>query len=816
MYLTKDDKIAIVYGDVKYTYTHTLERVNQFASLIPDDTEKVLIYSENRPEWIFAFYAGWMKNAIIVPVDFMATPDEVAYIINDCKPTVLFSSEDKLPDLQKALQQVKHETKLYNFDEVELKATKEIKDLPEFAEDSTAVIMYTSGTTGDPKGVMLSYKNLFMNVEAVSVGVPIFNKNENVMILLPLHHILPLMGTMIAPLFSHGTVAICPTMKSEDIIKTLGDNQISIIIGVPRLYKLIYKGIKDKINQRAVAKLLFKLAAALKSKKFSKKIFKSVHEKFGGNLKYMVSGGAALDPEVGNGFVTLGFNVLDGYGLTETAPMITFPRPDHVKMGAVGQALPGCTIRFDEGEIVVSGKNVMKGYYNRPKETADVLQDGWLHTGDIGYADETGHVFITGRKKEIIVLPNGKNVNPVEIEQKVENMSDFVQEIGVFLKDDILQAVIYPNMAKIRERGAKDMIELFRWEIIDAYNQSVSPYKKIMKFHLVDEELPRTRLSKLKRFLLPDLIDQDVKIEKIEHPEFEEYKIIKDFIESQTEKDIAPDDHLEIDIALDSLDKVNLLVFLKSTFGVDLSEESLKNHQTVRKLSEYIQDKKQKLSVELPNWSAILKEKVNLKLPKTSFTMNWFRRMGKAIFKMYFRLTGEGLENIPESPYILAPNHQSFFDGMFVAVFLDKQQITRTYFYAKKKHVRRAWVRYLASRNNVIVMDIEHDVKESIQKLAEVLKQGKNTIIFPEGTRSQDGSLGVYKKTFAILAKELDVPVVPVSITGAIKALPRGKHFPRPFKKIHVNFLQPVYPKDHTYESLTELVYERTKENMSE
>ncbi|MBO7594121.1 MAG: 1-acyl-sn-glycerol-3-phosphate acyltransferase, partial [Salinivirgaceae bacterium] len=206
---------------------------------------------------------------------------------------------------------------------------------------------------------------------------------------------------------------------------------------------------------------------------------------------------------------------------------------------------------------------------------------------------------------------------------------------------------------------------------------------------------------------------------------------------------------------------------------------------------------------------SILKEKVQLTLPKTSIFQGLIKNASKGLFKLIFRFNGEGAEQIPQGPCIIAPNHQSFFDGLFVASFIKRRTMRNTYFYAKKKHVNNRFLQFMARRNNVIVMDLHNELKESIQKMAEVLKRGRNIIIFPEGTRTKDGMMGEFKKTFAILSAELNVPIVPVAISGAYEALPRGKHLPRLFSKINVKFLQPVYPKGYTYESLSEAVKNR-------
>jgi len=815
LFIKPSEKTALIWKDENISYNEVLKNISAYSSLLTlNNFSKAAILSENRPEWIFAFYAGWKKKACIVPIDYMSSVDDVAFILNDCKPEYVFYSDTTRDTIQKVVSKISYEPFLINIDEIKtIKAEVEFS-FPERDLNDTAVIIYTSGTTGSPKGVMLSFDNLLVNIEAVSKDVEIYKPEDKVLILLPLHHIFPLAGTAIITLSVGATAVFSPSMSSEDLIATLQKHGISVIIGVPRLYNLIRKGIRDKIDKSAIAKLLFKVARKKNSLSFSRKIFKKVHDRFGGNIKYLVSGGAALDPEVAKDFTTLGFEILEGFGMTETAPMITFTRPGEVYPGSAGRPLTTNEVKVIDGEIVNRGRNVMKGYYNRPEETADIIKDGWLHTGDLGYLDEKNRIFITGRKKEIIILSNGKNINPEEVEIKLASMSDLINEVGVFEKNDMLHAVIYPEYQKAKQKEIDNLEEYLTWNVIDKYNQSVTPYKKVMKFSLIKEPLPRTRLSKLKRFLLPELETHfDEKKKSAAEPDIKEYKLIKEFIQANKEVTVHPTDHMEIDLGLDSLDKVNLIVYLESTFGITLQETELLNFSNIQKLAEYIKDKKTKLNVEAVDWNSILKEHLDIDLPESWFTHNLIKNSAKVFLRFYFRLKGEGIENIPDGPFILAPNHQSFIDGLFVAVFLKNKLMKKTYFYAKEKHIKQGWLKFIANKNNVIVMDLS-DLKSSLQKLASVLKKEKNIIIFPEGTRTRDGEIGSFKKTFAILARELNIPVVPVAIDGAYDAMPRGKKIPRPMKKINVKFLEPVYPGNETYDSLKDKVFEMVSNSL--
>jgi len=812
LFIKNFNKTAIVWKDEQISYETVLSKTEYFKSLYSiAKGSRISIFSENRPEWVYSLYSSWASNCALVPIDYLSTAEEAAYILNDCKPDVVFISNQTSKVFEKALKLSNYDFTIINIDEIDSTAETLFSGFPEFDLQDTSLIIYTSGTTGTPKGVMLSFENILVNLDGVINDNKIYTKDDCVMVMLPLHHIFPLLGSLAAPLFIGGHIAFCPSLSSEDIINTLQKNKVAIIIGVPRFYKLIQKGIMDKINKKGIAKLLFKIAGKINSYQFSRKIFSQVHVRFGGNIKFLVSGGAALDKVVARDLQVLGFEVLEGFGMTEAAPMITFTRPGDVVIGSCGKALAANEVKIVDGEVTAKGKNIMKGYFNRVQETNDVIVDGWLHTGDLGYLDEEGHLFITGRKKEIIVFSNGKNINPEEVENKIASFSELANEVGVFMKDDKLNAVIYPDFEKALKENIANLEEYFRHKVIDVYNNAVSSFKRIAQFKLINEPLPRTRLSKLKRFTLPDLVRPTKKEEFItEEPAGEEYKIIRDFLVDQKSAAIKPTDHLENDLSLDSLDRVTLQVFLNSSFGINIQEEDFSKYPTVLQISEYVRDTKTKTEIDTVDWGEILHQTVNLNLPKSWFTHNLIKNSAKIFLKLYFRIKSEGNDKLPDGPFILAPNHQSFFDGLFVAVFLKNKLMRKTYFYAKEQHVRKGWVKFIADRHNVIVMDINKDLKQSLQKMAAVLQKGKNIIIFPEGTRTISGNLGNYKKTFAILSRELNVPVVPIAIKGAFEALPKGSIFPRPFKKINIKFLDPVYPKDHsTYESLRSKVYEK-------
>lgn len=789
-------KTAIAYKEQLISYDELHQKIFGFATLLENkEIDKVAIISENRPEWIMAFFAAWYHDITVVPIDFMASVDDVAHILNDCKPEFVFHSENTAETLQKASAKVNQHPDTYQFGSSTLPQV-EGKWTEPADREKTAVIIYTSGTTGDPKGVMLSYTNLFNNIKAVSEDVPIYDENVVVLLILPLQHIFPLVGSMLIPLSLGGTIATCPSLQAADIIETMQKHKVTHIIGVPRLYESIYKGVMTKINASPVTKGLYHFVKAIKSPALGRTIFKKVHQQFGGHLNTLVSGGAALPPEVGSFYDALGFEVLEGFGMTESAPMITFTRPGDVVIGSVGLPLPVLEVQIRDGEVVAKGASIMKGYYNRPEETAETVRDGWLYTGDLGRFDSKGRLYITGRKKEIIVLSNGKNINPNEIEESIMNKAeDTIAEIGVALHDGILHAVILPDFKALSKKNIGDVTAYFNNLFMTEYNPHVTPYKQVNKFTIVKEGLPRTRLSKLQRFRLPEIIENGTqKSKRAPEPKSKEFKSIKKYLEELISRDVYADSHMVFDLALDSLAKLELIDYIERTFGIEIKEDELLNYNTVGELVQFISSHKQHFKEEEFDWHEMMTKPLDLNLQKPWFTLHLIKANAAFFTKLLFKTTIRGNTKLPAGGAIIAPNHSSFLDAFLVFSLLKKDVLNDTYFYAKKDHIDTPFRRMMAKHNNVIIMDLEKDLYRSIQQLAQLLREGKKLMIFPEGTRSATGELGEFKKTFAILSKELNVPVYPVAIKGAFEAWPRHKKLPISGSSLTVSFLPPVYP----------------------
>jgi len=812
MLIRHHDTIALAGSDHDISYDELLRHIAFYKTLLNGLTGKhIVLYAENRPEWIYAFYAVISSNAVAVTVDYLSPAEDAAYIFDNSEASLIFCSNETRERTENALQQCKKNVKIICFDSITDDWQK--FDAVDVAEPidihKTAIIIYTSGTTGKPKGVMLSWDNIFANVQSVSGEVPIYKPDQRVLLILPLHHSFPLSGSMSAPLYVGATVVLCTTLTGDGIVAALQKYKVTIFIGVPRLYSQIRKGIRAKIDASPIAKLLFAIAGVVKSQKLSRKIFKAVHDKFGGCMDVMVSGGAALDYDTAKDLTTLGFTVMEGYGMTEAGPMITCPRPGMVKIGTAGTPILHTEVRIGEdGEIMARGRNIMQGYWKRPEETAETLRDGWLHTGDLGYFDNEGYMHINGRKNELIVLSNGKNITPDQIETKLLNMSPGIADAGVYFEDNVLKVVVFPNNDYLQEHNILNIDEYIKWKVIDAYNRSVAPYKKIMQFKAVNAELPRTRLSKLQRFKLAELGKQTSgHVSTVADPKTEEYRLLKKYIGTLTDKPIYSDSHIELDLGLDSLDKVNLLVYMQKTFGLTMEDGDLSHQVTVGALASFAENSKTRMEEETVNWHEILQQKADLEIKPGGFIRDFAVVTLKIAFRLVYRLRLSLPERYPDHPFIIVCNHQSLLDWPLMMAVLPHKVVKKIFVFAKEKHFRSAFRRWFARQANIIVMDIDRDLTDGVRKMSAVLKSGYSVAIFPEGTRSKNGELGEFKKMFAILSKELSVPILPAVLKGTFRAMKSGTYMLIPFRTLKVKVLNPVVcQKDEPYDVISEYV----------
>lgn len=816
--------------------------------------ERVAIFAENSPEWCTAYLGIVSIGAVAVPLDAQYTKEEVGNLLRDSESKAIFTSKFLLPIVEAASREVKID--IIRVDE----PVSENPPSSPFAKGGTeaegvatsdlASLLYTSGTTGVPKGVMLTHGNLLSNADAI-IESGIVAHDDHVLCILPLHHTYPFMVCFLVPLLVGGRVTFLNSLKGPDIVKTIREGGITVMVGVPQLYSFMRKGILDKVRSIPGLKGMLVSALFVISRKMRKDtginigkfLFRKVHNEFGSTLRFFASGGARLDPSIAIDMEGLGFTILEGYGLTETSPVATFNLPGKKKKtGSVGKVINQVEVKVENadqsgvGEVLIKGPNVMIGYYKRPDTTAEVIKDGWFHSGDLGYIDSDGYLFITGRSKEVIVLSSGKNIYPEDVENHFLN-SPYIKEICVIGIADHehpesfsgIKALVFPNLEKLSADGIANISEQIRWQI-EKLSASLPAYKRVSGFSILKEPLPRTHLGKIRRFMVreaemvgvpeePSISDEDQRF-----MESDTAKAILHALASITDKRISVNSNLELDLGIDSLGRVELMAALESGLGVSIPQSFASEVTTVKdvilKSMEYTVGASGVEALKRPvSWGDILRkspsedmiEKIGL---KRSVISNASVRAAAWSFyilaRLFLRLEVRGIENVPpEGGCIVAPNHASYIDGFLMAGVL-RNRLPMLFAVGFQGLFQGRLMSRAARWGHIMRIDADSGLSESLQVSSYILREGAALCIFPEGGRSVDGRILPFKKGVGILAKELRVPLIPTYIEGTLDVLPRGKWLPR-LKKVMVTFGKPLTPED-----IQELDYQQIADRLRE
>ena len=812
MFLNRGDRLALVdFNDKKINYTELVNNVKYFSENVvtAEKDDFGLILMENRPEWIYTYFALWDRKAVPIALDSTSNGKEILYVLEDSEPKFIICSDETEKNVKEAVSLYdKGQVTIINVDghsidedkmEIIKKGDFELEN-PE--GDSIATMLYTSGTTGFPKGVMLTFNNLSSELEGLEKK-NLLEPSDQILALLPFHHVLPLTATVLIILKYQASIVFVKKIASKEILEALDKNNVTALVGVPRVFKLFYDGIKQQIDSKFITRTIYKLMTKIKSFKIRRKVFVKVHEKFGGELTFIVSGGAKLDPEIGEFYETLGIYVQEGYGLTETSPVIAVNTRKERKIGTVGKKLDNIEAKIVDEELWVKGPIVMKGYYNKPEKTAEVItEDGWFKTGDLASIDDEGYITIRGRRNSMIVLSNGKNIDPEKLENKViEKSKRLIKELGVFGHNDKLVAIIVPDLLECRKQGITN-IKAYIKNIVEDYNLTVHNYEKILDYKLYEEELPKTRVGKLRRFMLPELyLKTNVKKKKVEEPDNEVYRLLKDYIKKLKGIEAQPEENLELEIGMDSLDIVEFFAYVENSFGIQLDEEKFSEISNLKSLSEYINEKATKIESGEVDWKKIIEA-----APPVEEKNRWATRVLRPLFdltiKLYFRLKRVDRDKLSDKPQIFVSNHQSFIDSLVLGSLLPAGILYNTIFLAIDWYFKKGILKLLVSHGNVVLIDINKNIKKSVEEIAGNVKAGKNVLIFPEGARTKDGKVAEFKKVFAIIAKELNVDVQCLGIKGAFEAYSRYMKFPKP-KKIEVAVLEKFKPEG-TYDEIVE------------
>ena len=836
---------------------------------------RLAILADNHPRWVAAYLGTIASACAVVPLDTALHADQVTRLLADSGASAIFSDARHVPLVKPAARELKIGMILTDPDRLTSQAPEEhwLATLPAIFDlgpggfkpapaknDDLASLLYTSGTTADPKGVMLTHANFLGEVEAVLHWVDL-GPNDALLGVLPLFHVLAQMANLLLPLVNGSRVVYLETLNTTELLRALTERDITAFAVVPQFFYLIHERLLEEISKRgALTEKAFRAMVVLNRMlrtvglNLGPVLFRKVHQTLGPKMRYLVTGGSRFDPAIGRAFRDLGIDVLQAYGLTETTAGVYANSPKDNVIGSVGKALKGVEGKIIDpqpqeegpavGELALRGPVVMKGYWNRPDATEAVMRDGWFLTGDLGYFDAKGHLFLTGRKKEVIVLSNGKNVYPEEIEAHYLK-SPYIKELAVVGLEgkpgeggDRLHAVIVPNFDELRRRKIVNAKEVLRYDI-ESLSHELASTKRIGSYEIWQEDLPRTTTRKINRYEVEKRIRAnqsrqpaeaaELPAEKpltedelawLNQPDVERgLKIIREASRSAPET-MRPTLNLELDLGLDSMQRVELLSRLEEELGGDVEESQLVEIYTVRDLVDAVLQSsatgaKPGGRTNLGGWKAILAEDPDdpqvLRLARPGPVNDNFWYVVSRLIQMFsldaFDLKVRGIEKLPKTgPCIISSNHQSYIDPLILASLFPREMFMRAFAVGTSEIFGEGLMRRLARSIKVMVVDPDRNLIPAMRAGAFGLKHGMVLVLYPEGERSIDGTPKIFKKGAAILSVHLQVPIVPVAIEGFYDAWPRNKRFQR-FAPLEIAFGDPIIPPPEA--DASEQVYER-------
>ncbi|MBD3321404.1 MAG: AMP-binding protein [Chitinivibrionales bacterium] len=788
------------------------------------------VIGANCPEWVIAYHGPMLARGCIVPIDPNIPGPEITEIIRLTRARIVFCSRMYLSLFEKLKSE---------FDFIDRIVVLE-PDPPDgqvgfsrfiaggdpdtdaldcsLSPDDHLAILFTSGTTGKAKGVMLTQQN-FTTVSRYGVPRMKVDSSDTMIAILPLHHVFGFAACCAATLPTGIDVVFIPAIKGPLILEGLNDKKVSILPAVPQMLELFYENIYRNVNSRgAVVKMIFSMLKAVSSSagtilgmNFRKKLFGSVHKSFGGNIQCIISGGSSLRKQYFDGFRLMGFNIVEGYGLTETFGPITLCPVDGPRQASVGKVLEGNEMKISGpnadgiGEVLFRGETVFPGYYNNDEATKAVFDDqGWFHTGDLGRITDDGYLYITGRAKDVIVLSSGKNVYPEELEQYYST-SPRIEEIGIFgwkqTSEESVAAVIVPSKETRTSNPVKKSTRIINEELA-RMGQNLPTYKKIGTFVVSYQAIPRTTTRKIIKGELEKLfvrlkepaIPSDASHVRLSYPETQmmesvEFKTIAEYIKKVSpgvdRTALTPRAHLQLDCALDSLKSLDLVCMLEEKYSCTVPMESLTKIETIGDAVRLVNDlrsnpREQQAAKTGPAGTALRRRpgaKRSERLEDNSTaTYRILPDILLSICRLLWNVRVRGTENIPaDHPVIFAANHQSAIDVMMLVGALPWEIRKKTFTIGKIELRKAPVVGTVAAKSNMIPVERDGDIAEALKASHIVIENNKNLIIFPEGTRTRDGEIGTFKSGIGSLVMETGIGVIPIRITNAFEVFPAGK-----------------------------------------
>src|SRR3954447_24576072 len=779
--------------------------------------QRVILFAKNAPEWAMAYFGTLKAGATSVPVGHESTVAELVNVARASSAVGMLIGDDLVEKneapLTRALAEAGLTTKLWSFSEafvlpdLEVERTRAAALVRRQSPDALSSLIFTSGTTGKPKGVMLTHRNFTFMVSELS-KIFEFGVTDGMLSVLPLHHTFEFATGLLVPLAHGAQITYLPEMTGDAISSALKRGHVTAIVGVPALWDLMRPRLFQRFDDKSPVlgvfmRLLAKANYEMRNRAgfdVGQLLFLPVHEGFGGRIRYLISGGSALPAEVLEAFSGMGFSFFEGYGLTETAPVLTVTSPKKKPIaGSVGQPLPGIEVKIDEpdattgvGEVIARGRNVMAGYWQDEGATAQAIRDGWFHTGDLGRFDSDGNLHLVGRSKDVIVDANGKNVYPDEIEDLYRD-SAFIKELSVVgvpdgVGEQVACAVVldleHDTSLSAAEVGAK-VEEHFRKVSTD-----LPIWKRVRSLHVWEADLPKTEKRSIKRR------DVAAEIARIRRKNEESKGALAAAGEGgqvawllDTVATVSGSRRTDVqlgsrfgELGFDSLMYAELSSAL-DTAGIVLPDSvDVTTLGTVAELQELLVRGPAAAARELAA-KRTLDDDAEIRVPGVVSSagkrgLAWAQR---AFYQQVLQTKVMGASHIPQhTSFIVAANDASHLDMGAIKVALgdagrDLTSLAAADYFFRNRY-RRAYFKHFT---NLVPMERSGSIRKSMDTAERVLRQGRSMVVFPEGTRSVSGDMAEFLPSLGYLAMRAEVGVLPAHVAGSFEALPKGTAVPR-------------------------------------
>ncbi len=789
----------------RWSYADVWEGAGRIAAMLQarglSKGDRALIWGPNCPQWVLALFGCLRAGVIVVPLDVRSPREFVENVASRVDARLSFVS--------RVTPSYHNELGVPEIDFEDLEALAEEMPAPgpvEIGFDDLAEVMFTSGTTGDPKGVMLTHRNIMANMASV-VQVAPGRRSDRMMSILPLSHMLEQMGGLLVPMNAGANITYPTARQATVLFRTMKERRVTMMVLVPQLLDLFMKGIEREVRRQGKDALWAKLnkVAARMPFPLRRVLFSQVHKKFGGKLDFIFAGGAPLDHDLGAKWNLLGVKVIQGYGATETSPVITCHFQDRPRYDSPGPPVPGVEVKIaDDGEVLVRGENVTQGYWNAPEATAASFQDGWYKTGDQGEFDDEGFLHLKGRKKDMIVLGSGLNVYPEDVEAMLVR-HEAVEDVAVVGLPRASGAEIHAALIMADANQAPDAVA---WA-----NGRLAEHQRVRGFTVwPDEDFPRTHTLKVKKILLADiLLSEEGESEAPERqPTAQEGPSLEGLIAEIAEipvAQIADDKTLDGDLDMDSLKRVELLSAIEEELGVYLDESAMEQGTTVAALARMVDE-----GSRTPEDKKFVR-----------WGMSWWCKPLRGVIqrvvifpvlRWLYGLRVMGASNVAglEAPVLFAANHCLRLDNGLLIKAMPQRHRRRLAIAAWEEMWSNPAYRVTHPLiGNGFPFSKGGAVRASLENMGRILDDGWSVLIYPEGELTVGGPIQPFRGGTGLVAVESGIPVVPIKLHIRSIGSPTG--FPM-FKRgdVEVRIGSPItFPRGTSYEEATARIEEAVR-----